>query len=426
MHSRLVAGVLAVAGLQAQAGDIPMTGVELRTEHRSSAGDVVAIHNRHQSPLVRWSIKVSAGGVSYTVTSDYSTYRGPKLADAGPIGPNQTRRTTYQNQRAGPAKTVAIELAVFANGEVQGTRTALRDLEQEATTIADELVFWQKTLDAMPQSEPFAYIREKFVERRRAVGEDYTGARSQLESFFNPDVPRPAWWLFRGVDDLKKDLAEQLARARSLSTNARTASNGVTTVDVSVEGGATDEVVIILKNLRSVPLEAWGYQEFAPGSTSAMSGFMSETMGTPAMAPGTGPIAPGETREIRALELARDRPAPTFAPWFAVWEDLVWQGSATERAAIMEGRRLRIESLAFWIAQLKAVTSMTPQAAIQSLRSALEEQRTGPTREQGGLTSYNLETFARTADRSPGQLQAQLEAFRQTLEQQHTRLTRNR
>jgi hypothetical protein len=139
----------------------------------------------------------------------------------------------------------------------------------------------------------------------------------------------------------------------------------------------------------------------------------------------TGAIPAGETREIRVLEMGPNQPASSFKPSFAIWQDLIWQGSASERASVMEGRRLHAEVLAFWIGQLKAVSGMAPQAAIASLRAALEERRRNGT-DRGGLMTGNLESFARTAEQNPEQLPERLEAFRRMLEEQYAQLTRSR
>jgi hypothetical protein len=92
----------------------------------------------------------------------------------------------------------------------------------------------------------------------------------------------------------------------------------------------------------------------------------------------------------------------------------------------MERRRQQAEIHAFWIAQLKSVSTMAPQAAITSLRAARDERRRSEAGDRGRLMDGNLETFARTADRTPDQLRAQLELFLRTLERQYARLTRTR
>ena len=419
MHSRLLAGVLALAGLQAQPGDIPLTGVELHTEPRSIPVDVIVIRNRHQAPMVRWTVK----------TSHYSTSGRATIDGNGAILPNEVRRMPHQNYPEGSAKTVAVELAVFANGDVQGTRSAITDLERESAGVVEELVFWQTALDTLPrspQSDAFAYIRNKLEERRRAVVEDETGIRSRFESFFSPKVPRPIWWTFSGVDGLKTDLAEQLTHARRIHAGSRTPSYTVTAVETSVEAGIADGLAIVLKNLRSLPLEAWGYQEFDSGSVRPKGGHSSDTLGGPSR-PGSGPIAPGEARELRTLLIeASNKPPSSFAPWFAVWEDLVWQGSASEHAFLLERRRQQAEVHAFWIGQLKAVSSMAPQAAITSLRAARDERRRSEAGDRGQLIDSNLESFAATASRTPELFHARLELFRRALEQQYALLTRTR
>ena len=429
MYCRLLAGVLALTGLQAQAGDIPITGVELRTEQRTIPVDVIVIRNRHHAPLLRWTVKATGDRVSYNTGSDHSMYFGPTIPGRSAILPNEVRRMTHPNQPEGSAKAVAIELAVFANGDVQGTRSAVTDLARDSAGVVEELVFWQTALDTLPrspQSAAYAYVRDKLSERRRAAQEDHTGIRARIESFVSAGVPRPIWWTFSAVDGLKKDLAEQLARARSIHAGARTPTYTVTAVEAGVETGTANAQVIVLKNLRSLPLEAWGYQEFAPGSLRPKGGHSSDALGTPSR-PGWGPITPGEAREIKTMLPAdQDQPASSFAPWFAVWEDLVWQGSASEHASLMERRRQQAEIHAFWIARLKTVSSMAPQSAITSLRAARDERRRSEAGDRGRLMDGNLETFARTADRTPDQLRAQLALFLRMLEEQYARLTRTR
>jgi hypothetical protein len=429
MHSRLLAGVLALAGLQAQPGDIPITGVELRSEQRTIPVDVIVIRNRHHAALLRWTVKATGDRISYNTGSDHSMNFGPMIPGRSAILPNEVRRMPHPKQPEGSAGTVAIELAVFANGDVQGTRAAVANLERESAGVVEELVFWQTALDTLPrspQSDAYAYVRNKLNERRQAAEEDHTGIRARIESFFTAGVPRPIWWTFSAVDGLKKDLAEQLSRAGSIHAGARTPTFTVTAVEASVETGTANAQVIVLKNLRSLPLEAWGYQQFAPGSLRPTGGLSSDTLGRPS-GPGVGPIAPGEAREVRTLLPAeQDQPAASFAPWFAVWEDLIWQGSVSEHASLMERRRQQAEIHAFWIAQLKSVSTMAPQAAITSLRAARDERRRSEAGDRGRLMDGNLETFARTADRTPDQLRAQLELFLRTLERQYARLTRTR
>jgi hypothetical protein len=125
--------------------------------------------------------------------------------------------------------------------------------------------------------------------------------------------------------------------------------------------------------------------------------------------------------------LARpDQPLPSFAPLVAIWQDQIWQGSASERASLIEGRRQQADVHAFWIARLKAASRMVPQAAIASFRAAIEERRRREAGDQGGLMNSNIELFARTAERTPELLHSHLEAFRQVLERQYALLTRSR
>jgi hypothetical protein len=419
MHSRFLAVVLAVAGLHAQFADIPLTGVELRTEHRTMPVDVIAIHNRHHTPLVQWTVRVGSHSIG----------------GSGAIPPLEVHRVTERQQR-GSTSGAVVELAVFANGDIQGTQSAITELERDSAAAVEELEFWQTALDTLPrspQSAAFSYIRGKLNERRPA-GNDRSGFRSTIEGFFSSSVPRPISWTFSGVDNLKKDLAHQLTRARSThagfsralnSLSLRGRNYGVTAVGASVESGTADGLAVILTNLRSLPLEAWGYAEFPSGSLRPRSSQITDA-GWGSTPPGSGPIAPGEAREIRTQLARPDQPLPSFAPLVAIWQDQIWQGSASERASLIEGRRQQADVHAFWIARLKAASRMVPQAAIASFRAAIEERRRREAGDQGGLMNSNIELFARTAERTPELLHSHLEAFRQVLERQYALLTRSR
>jgi hypothetical protein len=104
----------------------------------------------------------------------------------------------------------------------------------------------------------------------------------------------------------------------------------------------TGRVYAVVENLRDVAIEAFGLQEYEPGSDRLRSGSTSDFCGVKGAPIGSGPIQPGERREI-ALSWAKnpDGSLPNVKLHFILFDDKNFEGSSSSRDSLLKSREQR-------------------------------------------------------------------------------------
>jgi hypothetical protein len=145
------------------------------------------------------------------------------------------------------------------------------------------------------------------------------------------------------------------------------------TVDV-VPG--TAKVIVHIKNLSKVPLEAWQVRleyDLGSGSPSSLDITADTSLDRAIpeiLAMGQGPIPPGVTQD-RVFVLGGTPTKVSAAIRMAVFDDLSSEGSQDSVAFVFQQRERQAATLGLWIDALESVSGRTPQQAKTSLDSLL-------------------------------------------------------
>lgn len=94
----------------------------------------------------------------------------------------------------------------------------------------------------------------------------------------------------------------------------------------------------VIENLRDVPIEAFGLQRYE--DSRLRSGQTSDFCGLKGAPIGSGPIQPGERREIAlSWEKSTDGSLPKVTVHFVMFEDSNFEGSASGRESVLNARQ---------------------------------------------------------------------------------------
>jgi hypothetical protein len=104
----------------------------------------------------------------------------------------------------------------------------------------------------------------------------------------------------------------------------------------------TGRLYAVVENLRDVAIEAFGLQEYEPGSDRLRGGSTSDFCALRGAPSGSGPIPPGERREI-ALSWGKkaDGSLPDVKLHFIMFEDSKFEGSSSGRDSLLKTRERR-------------------------------------------------------------------------------------
>ena len=369
MRRRAFAFPIAALGLISALGaaqDAAIRGATIALVPKTVAVQTVTIENRRQSPLLAWAIRTGHS----VRTSDFTWQIVRPGADHGPIDPGKQRVFDVELQltpgvNSAPPST--LELAVFADGVVEGTAAAIERWRSERREHADDAVYWREAFEKMPRdSEERAkqYLAARVAERAAVVREDRSGTRGRLFRLWH-ETPQPPGWVFAVVESIEKEAMRQAEVLNWKVAVPQSLESAAPLLITSRPSTKTDYVVAI-RNLRETPIEELAYDYYEPGNDRPSGGVA-------ARAGRDGLIAAGQTREFQSSRAIKD-PAllPSVKLRYVLFDDLVFEGPASERAELFRRREHLADDIAFANA-IRAELAKVPDA---ELRAFLVKKRT--------------------------------------------------
>jgi hypothetical protein len=405
-------------------------GARLTAQPRTVPIERITIENRRNSPLVSWEVGFVRSGANrpwMTHSSDFSV-SGRYPDGDGPIQPNERRLIEVQVDSP-EANVVGLTMVAFADGYAQGDTAALAPWRQRRQERANDLGYWIRSVATMPrgsEQEARQYLAERAAERAGQINGDPSGLRDRL-SFLARQQNTPLANLLFAVDRARTEAARDLTiLQRSLTvTSADNSGSAVTSAGVSSERAAGTEVVVTIENLRNVPLEALAFDIIDhDGRAGRTTGIDYCCEAADRSKPGSS-LQPGEVREFPLRHRLKDGEAPPPVRLkYVMFEDLLFEGSAADRTALLRAREERADDLAYAIAALTQAASV-PGAA----EAVLTTKRAERARQLQMLGRHsmlgNLDEWIRQAKVSPGEFAANVPAIQSSFELQRQRLLRH-
>ena len=337
--------VLAVAAaFVVQDADVRSATIALQP--KTIAVEIVTVENRRSSPLVAWEIGLSRPGEdrpSMTANSDFSWQGIHPSSTSGPINPNE-RRTIELELADRDFGQPTLRLAVFADGYIEGVADVIGRWQAQRRERAEDAAYWVRTFESMPvtsDDNAKQHLAARAAERAVQVSGDPSGIRGRLWRIWI-DTPRPPGWLSVAIEPIRREAERQVAVLTQRSTTAQGLESAAPVV-LSSKRAALTEYVAVVKNLRDVPIEAIGFELLEPEGRRS-----GHTVDYCTAAGGGGRISPGESREFRLDAKIRDEARlPTLRISFLIFADLVYEGEAAKRDALLRAREQQADDIAF-------------------------------------------------------------------------------
>jgi hypothetical protein len=422
----------------------PVTHVGISVRQKPADKLQVTIENLRDSPLLELSIALSAPGVGRRESHWYfDGYPGrlstlPPRPGTGRVAPHERRvmeiDVTPTDERRvagqdGPRTATewapAVALAVFADNHYEGSLDALVQWRERRQTEADELTYWIRAIDTMPRDSVDGarrHLEEYAVDR---VGQN-TGADTQLRVRMwrlAKDTQVALSILLRTVDRERAEADRQLSALRP-SLVGDLVPRTVRSVSLASSAASGTTHVVAIENRGAAPLEAFSY-EYLGADGKPRGGVSTDFCASPTGAEaGRGRLAPGEVREFPLRQDAKEGVPPVVRVKYALFEDLSFEGSPSDREAVFKEREQRADDAAYAIAVLRRAVTAPAQAL--AVLTAARAERARQLQEQGKRGSLGqLDEFIRQAKASPESLSARASILEADLEFQRQRCLRH-
>jgi hypothetical protein len=382
----------------------------------------VTIENLRDGPLVESTIGLFPPGDARPRSRQYNNFggylggpEGPGLGPS-PIAPHERRVIEVDLPDSQLQWTPVLTLVSFANGYYEGTIDSLTPWREARQKEADDLNFWLRTMDTLPSDSADhvrRYLREQAIER---AGQTTDGGSSLRDHM---------WTIANGNGELP-DLLASLSRVRATASRQLTAlqpslagplsERRVMSAALSFEPSAATKYVVVIENLGTAPLEAWAWDHIDSSTGRARGGESTDMGGVQGDGvPGRGHILSGETRESPFGHEIVNGTIPSLRMKYALFDDLSFEGSATDRDALFRQRERSADDLAYAIAVLHRVAADPSQAV--AVVTAARAERARVLQEQGrrdGL--WQLDEFVRAVKASPANFVADAAAREASLQ----------
>jgi hypothetical protein len=430
LSTRLVVAGVLLASPTALAQDSPITGARFTLVERNESALSVTLENLRNSPLVAWEIGVVPPGSRTPTAVHSSDYTMARSDAAGPVAPRSRRLLTIPISAPIAGSTAVTKLAVFADGYYEGQADAVDAFQRRRLPEVDNLRYWIAVLNKLPLGTDEAvrsFLKAHLIQR---AGEE-TGRLAlagTLTSLAMQNVPRPAGWL-RAVLDGKRTEAQNLLAVleREPIPGSPQRAGEATSVRITSSAAIRGRLYALIENLRDVPIEAVALGKYAaPGDNRLVAGRTEDFCGVLESGPGNTRIAPGETRELSlSWNRTPDGTPPTVELRMVMFDDLRWEGSASERESVLRQRERRADQIAYWIAALTDAAAQTPEKARALLEARKREAITAWTLTGGAHTGDVDQVLERIGHR-PEEFAAMATGIASHLAQERARLTRHR
>lgn len=424
----IVLALLASAGA-VRAQDPPITGARFTLLERSEGSLSVTLENVRDVPLVAWQIVTVGNGSNRTITTYWRdrTSTEPYSPGDGPI-PARGRRVLSVEVGNSDGRTASMHLAVFADGYYEGVG-ADRFLQQRREE-AEDLRYWIDALRSIaraPDSDVRRALEDHLAERGSHMKE--SSAATNLQHLVADGAAYSPASLRSALAARVTQMQERLAIVdRPMIPGPLQRSSDVPSVRITSTPSTTSRLYGVVENVRGVPIEALGFQQYEQGTHRLRGGTTHDFCGTKGAPSGSGAIQPGERREIAmSWERNPDGSLPDVKLHFVLFEDLKFEGSLSERDSILKNRERRAADAEYWITALTTAATQSPEKAREYLETKRRERAA-----QMAVSRFGSATNAQTVDSviertttAPTEFAAMAVAIAANLEQQRLQFMRH-
>lgn len=390
----------------------------------------VTLENRRQSRLLAWAVRTTGGpGTGSIVSSSDFTWQAVGPRPDGPIEPGKQRVLEVQltpGTSSPPPST--LELAVFADGVIDGTAVGITRWRNERREHAEDAGYWRDAFAKMPresEERAKAYLAARVAERSAVALTDHSGTRGRLFRLWR-ETPQPPGFVFAIVDSIEKEAARQ-AEVLTRTQAAPQSLESAAPVSIASRPSTRTNYVIAISNLRDSPIEAVAFDHYPYGTDRPSGGESMDFCTTdPAARAGRGRIGPGETREFPfSREIADSAALPKVRLRYVLFDDLSFEGRGADRDELFRRREETADDMAF----ANGVRAELAKVSDSDLREFLQKRKTERIAHLLALkrlpSAYALDRMIEDAARSPARVRETAAAAIAHDEQQRLRLLRH-
>ena len=428
--SRYLAIGLGLLALSTSAQDTEIKGARISVVRKPSAVLNVTIENRRDSPLVEVQLGLTPRGAGKG--SMFSTRYFGETAPNETVKPHEQRVLETSLEFDPDVETATLTLVVFADGYYEGVATAVEPWRKARQARIDDLRYWSGVLDFMPrvsETDLRAYLASRLADRAGQVVQNPNApeVRWQLQEVLRRYPSGPEVW--SGLEPLRADMQKELAALTTQPPAGASAAVGaVTSAAILKQDRVTSgTVVATIENLRTVPIEAHGLEILDPVTRRPRSGQGADFCNSePQPEPGSGPIKPGEIREIPLLiPVGPDEALPPVRLAYVIFDDLSYEGAVAPREEALRRREERAADYAF-AASVLGQAAGRPASEIQTFLMQKRAERARQLQTAGRRENLmEIDELIRQAKESPDRLLANATYMQERFERQRDRLVRH-
>lgn len=421
---------LAFVAVIAAVQDADIRGATIALVPTTVTVTTVTIENRRQSRLLAWAIRTTgAPGTGSVVSSaDFTWQMVGTRADAGPIEPGQQRVLEVPLTPGTSSPPPILELAVFADGVIDGTAEGIARWRNERREHAEDAWYWRDAFAKMPresEERAKAFLAARVAERSAVARTDHSGTRGRLFRLWH-ETPQPPGFVLAIVESIEKEAARQ-AEVLTPTLPARQSLESASRVSIVSRPSTRTHYVVAIRNLRESPIEAVAFDYFQPGIDRPSGGDAMDFCTTDrATRDGRGRIAPGETREFPfSREIPDPGRLPTVRLRYVLFDDLWFEGRGPDRDELFRRREDIADDMAF-ANGVRAELANVPDSDLQTFLQNKKTDRIAHLLSLKRLPSaYALDRMIEDAARSPARLRETAAAVVAHDEENRLRLLRH-
>ena len=336
--------VLLAPSVVAHAQDTPIVGARFTLVEKSEPALTVTLENLRDAPLVEWQIATLPAGSGRPIATHARYRTSTKTLDGEDLAiPPHGRHIETLDVSGSEPVTAIMVLAAFADGYYEGTG-ASAFLQRRQEEIAD-LRYWieaLRSIDHEPDSGVQRVLKDRLAERGSQMKESSTA--ESLRHLVADDAAYSVLSLRSMIAARLTQIQARLSLIdRPMVPGPLQRSSDVPSVRITSTPSTTSRLYGVVENLRDVPIEAFGFQQYEDGRLRG--GSASDFCGIRGAPIGSGPIQPRERREV-ALTWGKnpDGSLPDVKLHFVLFEDLTFEGSSAGRDSILKRRQQRSTS----------------------------------------------------------------------------------
>jgi hypothetical protein len=306
------------------AQDTPITGARLTLVEKSEPALTVTLENLRDVPLVAWETATLHEDSTQPATVSFQDRRSTQ-GNASENGAVPPRGRLVQTMEVGNRDAIAaiMHLAIFADGYYEGPGGD--SYLQRSREESEELRYWIQALRSIalaPDSDMQRTLNERLAERGSEI--KYLTTVAALR-YLRDEIEAGSAASFRSALAARMtEMQERLAILdRPMIPGPLQRSSDVPSVQITSTPSTTTRLYGIVENLRDIPIEAFGLQQYQGGSGRLRGGLTFCGVS----------IQPGERHEVELTWLNNpDGSLPNVKLHSIMFEDLRFEGSSAGRS----------------------------------------------------------------------------------------------